>query len=56
MTGDWFDTAESMEMITKLNYIAERSVRTDRTSVAEITVVVDEKSLLYIAMNSDLYD
>jgi beta-galactosidase len=55
MSGGWFDSPESMEMIATLNDIAERSVHTNRESEAEIAVVVDEKSLLYIAMNGDLY-
>lgn len=55
MSGGWYDSAESMEMITRLNDIAERSVHTNRESAAEIAVVVDEKSLLYIAMNGDIY-
>ncbi len=59
MSGGWYDSPESMEMVAKLNDIAERSARTDRSSVAEIAFVVDEKSLLYITMNDpmkgDLY-
>lgn len=59
MSGGWYDSPETMEMIRKLNDIAERSVNADRSSAADIAFVVDEKSLLYITMNDpmkgDLY-
>ncbi|MFC1606465.1 beta-galactosidase [Candidatus Latescibacterota bacterium] len=55
MSGGWFDSVESMDMISRLNDIAERSVHANRESVSEIAVVVDEKSLLYLAMNGELY-
>jgi len=55
MTSGWFDSSEMMQMIDKLNRIAENSVRFDRSSVAEIAVVVDEKSLLYLENGGHLY-
>ncbi|MBN1290443.1 MAG: hypothetical protein JXB48_01270, partial [Candidatus Latescibacteria bacterium] len=54
MSGGWYDAPESMEMIRKMNDIAERSIKFDRSSVAEIAFVVDEKSLLYITMNDPI--
>lgn len=48
MEGGWYDDPASMAMIERLNAIAERSVAFDRSSVAEIAVVVDETSLLYV--------
>ena len=56
MEGGWFNSPEAMEMITKLNRIGSKSVYFDRRSVAEIAVVVDEKSLLYLGMGNDLYN
>jgi beta-galactosidase len=55
MEGGWFDSPEAMQMISRLNDIAERSVQLDRSSVAEVAVVVDEKSLLYLGAGGDLY-
>lgn len=55
MEGGWYDTPEAMQMIQKLNAIAERSVAFDRSSVAEVAVVVDEKSLLYSGFGGYLY-
>jgi hypothetical protein len=55
MEGGWFDSPEAMAMINRLNAIAERSTRFDRRSVAEVAVVVDEKSLLYVGYGGDLY-
>lgn len=48
MGGGWFDTSEFMQVINKLNSIAEHSIRFDRQSSAEIAVVVDEKSMWYL--------
>jgi len=45
-----------MEMIGKLNEIGSNSVRFDRNSVAEVAVVVDEKSLLYLGLSGELYN
>ena len=56
MEGGWFDAPEAMTMITKLNAIGTNSIHFDRGSVAEVAVVVDEKSLLYLGMGSDLYN
>ena len=44
MGGGWYDSAEMLELIRKLNAIAERSIEFDRRSSAEIAVVVDEYS------------
>jgi beta-galactosidase len=56
MGGGWFDSPEAMEMIDKLNEIGSNSVRFDRNSVAEVAVVVDEKSLLYLGLSGELYN
>lgn len=56
MEGGWFDAPEAMNMITKLNEIGSKSVHFDRGTVADVAVVVDEKSLLYMGMGSDLYN
>jgi beta-galactosidase len=55
MEGGWFDAPEAMDVIERLNAIAERSIHLDRSSVAEVAVVVDEKSLLYVGYGGDLY-
>jgi hypothetical protein len=54
---DWssFDSPEIMKLVGKLNAIAERSIHTDRRSVAEIAAVVDEKSLHYLELGWSLY-
>lgn len=56
MEGGWYDAPEAMAMIKKLNEIGSKSVNFDRESVADVAVVVDEKSLLYIGQGSDLYN
>jgi beta-galactosidase len=56
MEGGWFDSPEAMKMIKKLNEIGSNSVLFDRSSLAEVAVVVDEKSMLYMGMGSDLYN
>jgi len=56
MDGGWFNSQEAMEMIRKLNVIGSNSVNFDRSSIAEIAVVVDEKSLLYLGLGNDLYN
>ncbi len=56
MEGGWYDSPEAMKMITKLNEIGSKSVNFDRESVADVAVVVEEKSLLYLGMGSDLYN
>ncbi|MEI6750842.1 MAG: hypothetical protein WCM93_16930, partial [Bacteroidota bacterium] len=56
MDGGWYDSPEAMQMIKKLNDIGSKSVNFDRESVADVAVVVDEKSLRYIGMGSDLYN
>lgn len=51
MGGGWYDSQEMLELIKKLNTIAEWSIEFDRRSSAEIAVVVDEYSNLM--MRSD---
>ncbi len=48
MKGGWFDEPRLMAAIEKMNNIAERSIFFDRSSVAEIAVVVDEASMCYL--------
>jgi beta-galactosidase len=55
MSGGWYNSPEAMEMINKLNKIASKSVNFDRGSLAEVAVVIDEKSLLYLGMENELY-
>jgi beta-galactosidase len=54
---DWgsFGSPEAIELIGKLNAIAERSLHADRGSVAEIAAVVDEKSLHWLEIGWSLY-
>jgi hypothetical protein len=54
---DWgsFDSPEMIQLVGKVNSIAERSIHTDRRSVAEIAAVVDEKSLHYLELGWSLY-
>lgn len=54
MRSGWYDEPPFMEIITKLNRIAEKSIDFDRSSNAEIAIVVDEHSLLYTELNSRL--
>jgi hypothetical protein len=46
---------DGMRLISRLNEIAERSVHADRSSVAEVAVVVDEKSLNCLDLGWNLY-
>lgn len=55
MEGGWFDSPEAMHLIEKLNAIAEKSVFAERSSIAEIAIIVDEKSILYEEMGGILY-
>lgn len=54
---DWgsFDSPEAMKLIGRVNAIAERSLHTERGSVAQIAAVVDEKSLHTIELGWSLY-
>jgi hypothetical protein len=54
--GGWFDSPEAMSMIRKLNEIGSNSIHFNRSTVSEVAVVVDEKSMLYMGMGSDLYN
>ena len=56
MEGGWFDSPEAMGMIRKLNEIGSNSIHFNRSSVSEVAVVVDEKSMLYIGIGNDLYN
>lgn len=53
MGGGWYDSPEFMEVINKLNSIAERSIQVDRQSSAEIAMVVDENSLAVVETDSN---
>lgn len=48
MGGGWYDSPDFMQIIKKLNSIAERSIDCDRQSSAEIAIVVDEESMCYL--------
>jgi len=48
MTGGWFDDPAFMEALGSINRIAERSVRVDRSSVAETAVCFDEDSIRFL--------
>lgn len=54
MGGGWYDSPQMLNLIKKLNSIGERSVSFDRTSVAEIAVVVDEYSNFMMGMDNRL--
>ncbi len=47
MGGGWYDEAGFMKAISEMNDAATRSISFDRSSVAEIAVVVDEESMCY---------
>lgn len=46
MGGGWYDAPELMAAVAEMNEVARRSMAFDRSSVAEIAVVVDEESML----------
>ena len=50
-----YDAPDGKRLISRLNEIAERSVHADRRSVAEVAVVVDEKSLNCLDLGWNLY-
>ena len=54
---DWgsFGSAEAIQLVGRLNAIAERSVHADLRSAAEIAAVVDEKSLHCLEVGWSLY-
>ncbi|OGV68720.1 MAG: hypothetical protein A3K19_13265 [Lentisphaerae bacterium RIFOXYB12_FULL_65_16] len=45
MGGGWYDTPEFMAAIAEMNVVGEKSIRFDRSSAAEIAVVIDEESM-----------
>ena len=47
MGGGWYDEPPLMEAIGQMNRIAERSIQFDRSSIAEVALVVDERSMSY---------
>ena len=47
MDGGWYDERPMMEAIARMNAIARRSIAFDRSSAAEIAVVMDEESMDY---------
>ena len=54
---DWgsFGSPEAIQLIGRVNAIAERSIHADLRSVAEIAAVVDEKSLHCLELGWSLY-
>lgn len=54
MGGGWYDDPAFLEILKKLNNIAERSIHYDRSSAAEIAIVVDENSLCYTERSNRL--
>lgn len=54
MGGGWYDTPQMMNMIKRLNAVGERSIHFDRSSSAEIAVVMDEFSGFMTAMDNRL--
>jgi len=48
MAGGWFDDPHLMRAIARINRIAERSIGFDRSSVAEVVVCLDERSMSYV--------
>jgi hypothetical protein len=53
MGGGWYDSPEFLDVIGKLNAVAERSIHADRRSAAEIALVVDEESLAVVETDSN---
>ena len=47
MGGGWYDEPEVMTAIGQMNRIAERSAAFDRSSVAEVALVIDAESTYY---------
>lgn len=52
MGAGWYDEEPFMEILNKLNKIGENSINFDRSSTAEIAVVLDEHSLIYTELSS----
>ncbi|MDD4869671.1 MAG: beta-galactosidase [Kiritimatiellae bacterium] len=47
MGGGWYDEPGFMKAIAEMNDVGERSIAFDRSSAAEIAVVVDEESMCF---------
>jgi hypothetical protein len=47
MSGGWYDEPPFMAEIARFNHVAQRSIDFDRSSAAEIAVVLDEESMDY---------
>ncbi|MBN1347370.1 MAG: beta-galactosidase [Phycisphaerae bacterium] len=54
MGGGWFDDSQMMEQIARQRRIADKTLRRPRGPVAEIAVVVDDKSLAYLRPGNPL--
>ena len=54
MGGGWYDTQPMLDLIEKLNKIGERSIAFDRSSTAEVAVVIDEYSNHMMKMSNKL--
>ena len=48
MGGGWYDDSRMMGQIARMKIIADKTIGRPRRSVAEIAVVVDDKSLAYL--------
>ena len=54
MGGGWYDDKPTMDAIVQMNAIAEESVKQDRSSCAEIAVLVDERSMFFCRLGYSL--
>lgn len=54
MGGGWYDDAQTMAGIERLNSIAEAALHTDRRSCAEIAMVLDSQSLHFCPPTSTI--
>ena len=54
MGGGWFDDSQMMDQISRMRRIADKTLGRPRRSVAEIAVVVDDKSLAYLRPGNPL--
>ena len=52
MSGGWYDDPRLMAEIARMKRIADESVHWDRSPVAEIAVVVDDKSSAYMKVSN----
>jgi beta-galactosidase len=47
MQGGWYDSPELMSTVARLDAVAQRVIHCDRSSAAEVAVVIDEESMDY---------